>query len=98
MHSAVSNVFYHVIRELVAMTVQDIEKQLIQGISSITNKDASMVAPDKPFHDLGIDSMGFVEILVYVEKTFKLQLITTDLTRKDFETIHSLASFISRKI
>ena len=80
------------------MTVQDIEKQLIQGISSITNTDASMVAPDKPFHDLGIDSMGFVEILVYVEKTFKLQLITTDLTRKDFETIHSLASFISRKV
>ena len=98
MHSAVSNVFYHVIRELVAMTVQDIEKQLIQGISSIMNRDASMVAPDKPFHDLGIDSMGFVEILVYVEKTFKLQLIATDLTRKDFETIHSLASFISRKI
>lgn len=98
MHSAVSNFFYHIIRELVAMTVQDIEKQLIQGISSITNRDTSMVAPDKPFHDLGIDSMGFVEILVYVEKTFKLQLITTDLTRKDFETIHSLASFISRKV
>lgn len=80
------------------MTVQDIEKKLVQGISSITNKDVSTIAMDKPFHDLGIDSLGFVEILVFIEKTFKLQLIATDLTRKDFETIHSLASFISRKL
>lgn len=80
------------------MTLQDIEKKLIQGISSITNTDVSAVDPDKPFHDLGIDSLGFVEILVYIEKTFKLPLIATDLTRKDFETIRSLASFISRKL
>jgi acyl carrier protein len=56
------------------------------------------VIPDKPFHELGIDSLGFVEILVFIEKTFKLQLIASDLTKKDFETIHSLASFISRKL
>jgi acyl carrier protein len=80
------------------MNVQEIEEKLTQGISSITNKDASTVETDKPFHDLGIDSLGFVEILVFIEKTFKLQLIATDLTRKDFETIHSLASFISRKL
>ena len=80
------------------MNAQEIEKKLIQGISSITNKDVSTVEPDKPFHDLGIDSLGFVEILVFIEKTFKLQLIATDLTRKDFETIRSLASFISRKL
>ena len=80
------------------MTVQDIEKTLIQGISSITNKPASELAPDKPFHDLGVDSLGFVEILVFIEKTFKLQLIATDLTRNDFETIRSLATFLSRKL
>jgi acyl carrier protein len=80
------------------MNVQEIENKLIQGISSITNKEVSAVEPDKPFHDLGIDSLGFVEILVFIEKTFKLQLIATDLTRKDFETIHSLASFINRKL
>jgi acyl carrier protein len=80
------------------MTEQDIEQKLIEGISSITNRDRSAVAPDKPFHELGIDSLGFVEILVFVEKTFKLQLIASDLTKKDFETIHTLASFIGRKL
>jgi len=80
------------------MTVQDIEKQLVQGISSITNQDASAIAPDIPFHELGIDSLGFVEILVFIEKTFKLPLIASDLTKKDFATIRSLATFISRKV
>jgi acyl carrier protein len=80
------------------VTVPEIENILLQGISSVTNRNLSDIASDMPFHDLGIDSLGFVEILVYIEKTFKLQLISSDLTRKDFETVHSLASFISRKL
>ena len=80
------------------MTVQEIEKILIQGISSIKNLEQSDIAPDKPFHEMGIDSLGFVEILVFIEKTFKLELIASDLTRQDFESVHSLASFISRNL
>ena len=80
------------------MTVQDIEHILIRGIASITAKDEFSIVPDLPLHQIGIDSMGFVEILVYIEKTFKLQLIESDLTKKDFETIHSLASFISKQL
>ena len=80
------------------MTIQEIEDTLIKGIASITNQDASAVSPDVPFHDLGIDSLGFIEILVFIEKTFKLPLIASDLTRKDFETIRALASFISGKV
>ena len=80
------------------MTVQEIEATLIRGISSITNQDTSAIAPDRPFPELGIDSLGFVEVLVFIEKTFKLPLIASDLTKKDFETIHSLASFISGKV
>lgn len=80
------------------MTVQEIENKLIQGIASISNQDASAISPDKPFHELGIDSLGFVEILVFIEKTFKLPLIASDLTKKDFETVHSLASYISTRL
>lgn len=80
------------------MTVQEIEKTLIKGIASISNQEPSAVAPDKPFHELGIDSLGFIEILVFIEKTFKLPLIASDLTKKDFETIHSLASYISSRL
>lgn len=80
------------------MTLQDIQNKLIQGIASITSKDESAIATDVPFHKLGIDSLGFVEILVFIEKTFNLQLIESGLSKKDFETIHSMASFIHSKL
>lgn len=80
------------------MTLDEIEDKLIQGIASITSADKSSIAADMAFHKLGVDSLGFVEILVFIEKTFKLQLIETDLTKKDFETIHSLSCFISKKL
>lgn len=80
------------------MTLQEIQNKLIQGIASITSKDESAIAADVPFHKLGIDSLGFVEILVFIEKTFNLQLIESGLSKKDFETIHSMASFIHSKL
>jgi acyl carrier protein len=80
------------------MTLQEIEATLIQGIATIANRDPSEFRPDRPFHELGIDSLGFVEILVFIEKTFKLELISTELTKKDFETVRTLAASISRSL
>ena len=80
------------------MTVQEIENALLDGIASITDADKASLAADEPFHELGIDSLGFVEILVFIEKKFKLQLIQSDLTRKDFETVRSLAAFIHKNL
>jgi acyl carrier protein len=80
------------------MTVQEIENILIQGISSIKNLAAAEIAPERSFHELGIDSLGFVEILVFIEKTFKLELIASDLAKQDFESVRSLAQFINRNL
>lgn len=80
------------------MTVEEIENILIQGISSIKNLPVSEIPPERSFHDLGIDSLGFVEILVFIEKTFQLELIASDLAKQDFESVQSLASFINRNL
>ncbi len=78
------------------MTVEEIERTLIQGIASIAGRDAAGISPETPFHELGLDSFAFVEILVFIEETFKLQLISTQLTREDFENIRLLARLIAR--
>lgn len=80
------------------MTAAEIEGRLIQVISNITNQQPGEIDPDRPFHELGIDSLGFVEILVFIEKNLKLQLIASQLDRKDFETVRSLANFICTKL
>ena len=80
------------------MTTQEIENILIQGISSIKNLTAADITPDQSFHELGIDSLGFIEILVFIEKNFKLELISSDLAKQDFESVRTLALFISRNV
>lgn len=80
------------------ITIQSIEKTLLEGIAAILSVDQASLAADRPFHELGVDSLGLVEILVFIEKTFKLQLIQSDLTRNDFETVRSLALFIHKHL
>jgi len=55
--------------------VEEIERTLLEGIAAILSVDKASLAADRPFHELGVDSLGLVEILVFIEKTFKLQLI-----------------------
>jgi len=76
------------------MSVRDVEKKLVEEIAIILCSDPSAIKPDVPLPSLGLDSMGFVEILVFVEKTFGMRLIESGLTREDFQTIHALASRI----
>lgn len=80
------------------MTKKEIEGKLIEGISEILSVDRSSVVSDVPFKELGLDSLGFVEMLVFIEKTFNLNMVETDLTKKDFETLNSLATFLSNKL
>ena len=78
-------------------TAQEIEGKLVQEAAIILSVDAATIKPEAPLHTLGIDSMGFVEILVFIEKTFGLKLIESGLTREDFATIRALARCISDK-
>ncbi len=80
------------------MTKKEIEEKLIDGISGILSVERSSVDADVPFKEMGLDSLGFVEVLVFIEKTFNLNMVETDLTKKDFETLNSLATFLSNKL
>ena len=82
---------------MVKMNVKEIEKILIKEVSAILATDVDVVVPAVPLHTLGLDSLGFVELLVAIEKRFNLKLIESGLTQKDFETINSLAKCISRE-
>lgn len=75
-------------------TPADIEQQLTEQIALVISVEPDAVKPDAVLHNLGIDSMGFVEILVFIEKQFGLKLIETGLKKEDFQTARSLAKRI----
>jgi acyl carrier protein len=82
--------------DMAEMSVKDIEEILLTEAASILALDRAALAVDAPFESLGMSSLGFVELLVVIEKTFGLKLMETDLNRDDFQTIGSLALRISK--
>ena len=77
---------------------QDIETQLTSEIALITRQSSDSIEPCTSLNTLGIDSMAFVEVLVFIEKQYGLKLIETGMTREDFETIRSLSECIKREM
>ena len=82
---------------MVKMDVKEIENILINEVSAILAADIDAVGADVTLQDLGVDSLGFVELLVAIEKRFNLKLIESGLTQEDFRTIGSLAKRIDRE-
>lgn len=80
----------------VAKKLPEVEDKLIQEMAIILCKNPSAIQIDVSLTSLGLDSLGFVELLVVIEKTFNLRLIESGLTREDFGTIHALAARISK--
>jgi len=78
------------------MTIKDIEAVLIREVASILSIRAKEIMPGALLHTLGLDSMGFVELLVFIEKEFKIALMESGMTKDDFRTINSLAKCISK--
>lgn len=77
-------------------TLKEIENILSQEIATILSVDSSKVILDTPLHEMGIDSLSFVELLVFIEKIFNIKLMESGLTSENFRTVRSLASSISQ--
>jgi len=76
--------------------IEEIEEEISQRLASIMSCARSRIECDKPLHTLGVDSLSFVELLVFIEKEFDLKLMETTIDKEDFKTIHSLALCISK--
>ncbi len=80
------------------MLLKEVEEKLIQGVAEIMSIENAPITAETSLHELGIDSLGLVEIFVFIEKNFNLQLLESGLTKEDIKTIHSLAAYISKRI
>lgn len=78
------------------MTKTEIEQILVREIGIILG--GIQVGEDVQLHELGLDSMGFVELLVFIEKKFNLKLVDSGLARDNFRTVRILANSIYEKL
>lgn len=62
----------------------------------ILGVDQTKITADVPLHDIGVDSLSFVELLVRIEKVFSVNLMESGLTREDFQTVQALGASIAK--
>jgi len=67
------------------------EDKLTKQIAAILSIDSQKIKPEVPLAALGVDSLSFVELLVFIEKEFKIKLMDSGLVAEDFKTIRALA-------
>lgn len=76
------------------MTQEEIVQQLIHEVAVIRSLEPASIHPEAPLHELGIDSLGLVELLVFVEKKFSLNLLQAGLSRQHLRSLSSIAQGI----
>jgi acyl carrier protein len=80
------------------MTINDIKKKLIDQIALTIGQEPSTIDSNMLMHELGMDSLGLVELFVFIEKEFKINLMESGISQEDIMKIDSLAESIYKVI
>jgi acyl carrier protein len=77
----------------------NIERKLSEIIAraSFTKVPANKIKLTDMLHDVGIDSLSFMEIVVYIEEEFDITVADKDLASERFDTVGALKSYIEEK-
>ncbi len=78
------------------MSLEETQDALRQELAAVLNQPAAELALDRPLHEIGVDSIAFVELVVFIEKRFGVSLLDAQLERKDIESLHAIASSVER--
>ncbi|MAF94756.1 MAG: hypothetical protein CMM60_03245 [Rhodospirillaceae bacterium] len=78
------------------MKINEIKEKLIEQIALTIGEEPANIDSDMMMHELGMDSLGLVELFVFIEKEFKIQLMESGISQEDIMQIDSLANSIYR--
>jgi len=79
------------------MLIHKIKTELVAHIANILSVETTEIEVETPLHVLGVDSMGMVGILVFIETQYGIDLMSSDLQPADIASVSALAHTINRK-
>lgn len=80
------------------MTTVTIEPQIRQLLSEIAHAPDVFDAPaDATLDQVGIDSIGMIDLIYRLEESFGIRIPDEDVTPDNFESIASLTALVTRK-
>lgn len=78
--------------------IQEITEKLTEQIALSVGEEPENIKSDMMMHELGVDSLALVELFVFIEKEFKIQLMESGISQEDIMQIDSLAKSIYKVI
>lgn len=80
-------------------STEEIKNEIRQFILETTFSPEEQVKNDTLIFEQGIfDSMGFISLIVFIEKTFEINPKDSELLEANFESIDAMARFIELKL
>lgn len=76
---------------------EEVLKALTKEISVITGKPEGDIAPGASLEMNRIDSLGFVELLLFIKRKWNLDYVVTGLPIADAASLEALAARIARE-
>ncbi|MCD4742259.1 MAG: acyl carrier protein [Desulfobacteraceae bacterium] len=77
-------------------TIKNIKEKLVYQIALTLGQEPAMIDSGMLMHELGMDSLGLVELFVFIEKEFKINLMESGISQEDIMRIDSLAESINK--
>ena len=68
---------------------------LREEIADLLAVSIAEIGSDMPLHELGVDSLGLVELFVFIEKQFGIVLMESGVTQADLRTVATLSARIA---
>jgi len=78
------------------MDNKQLKDALKKEISTILGVNIDRISDSSSFESLGMDSLSLVELFVFIENNFDIQLMDSNISEKDLQDISSLADCILR--
>lgn len=80
------------------MKTDSIADNIKGRISEILGENVEQIHGDTPLDSLGLDSFRLVEILIFVEREYGLNLMSRNLQKEDIQSVNSLAATIQKHL
>jgi acyl carrier protein len=76
---------------------KEIQEKLAAKLVQLLPQQKDKLSIDVPLHTLGVDSMRLVELFIFIEMEFGIDLMNSGIEMKNIQTVKSMSEFIALK-
>lgn len=83
---------------LAPLDADDVARALTRFVNDTIMARGRPIAPDDEFETAGVDSMGLLKVLLFIEAEFGFWMPDEDLREDNLKTPRALATYVCRRL